>query len=229
MKKFSLKPLIVSLIAAAATGVAAMFGLNAYIKNSVADRIVTPEEASDFGADCIVVLGCKVKENGQPSDMLRDRLTRSVELYNLAAAPKIIMSGDHGRKNYNEVGTMKQYAVNAGVPSSDVFMDHAGFSTYETVYRAKEIFGAQKIIIVTQEYHLYRALYIAKSLGLDAVGVPSDYETYRGQLKRDIREVLARCKDFATSVIKPKPTYLGEAIPVSGDGNLTNDKYYKEE
>ena len=139
------------------------------------------------------------------------------------AAPKIIMSGDHGRKNYNEVGTMKQYAVEAGVPSSDVFMDHAGFSTYETVYRAKEIFGAKRVIIVTQKYHLYRALYIAKSLGLDAVGVDSDLETYRGQLKRDVREVLARCKDFATSIIKPKPTYLGEAVPVSGDGDITND------
>lgn len=222
MKK-PLKAAIAALAGIAAAGLCAMLGINAYVKNSVSDMIVTSEGAKDFDADCIVILGCKVKEDGQPSDMLRDRLQRGIELYRLGAAPKIIMSGDHGRKNYNEVGTMKQYAVEAGVPSSDVFMDHAGFSTYETVYRAKEIFGAKRVIIVTQKYHLYRALYIAKSLGLDAVGVDSDLETYRGQLKRDIREVLARCKDFATSIIKPKPTYLGEAVPVSGDGDITND------
>lgn len=222
MKK-PLKTAIAALAGIAAAGLCAMLGINAYVKNSVSDMIVTSEDAKDFGADCIVILGCKVKDDGQPSDMLRDRLQRGIELYRLGAAPKIIMSGDHGRKNYNEVGTMKQYAVEAGVPSSDVFMDHAGFSTYETVYRAKEIFGAKRVIIVTQKYHLYRALYIAKSLGLDAVGVDSDLETYRGQLKRDVREVLARCKDFATSIIKPKPTYLGEAVPVSGDGDITND------
>ena len=222
MKK-PLKAAIAALAGIAAAGLCAMLGINAYVKNSVSDMIVTSEDAKDFGADCIVILGCKVKEDGQPSDMLRDRLQRGIELYRLGAAPKIIMSGDHGRKNYNEVGTMKQYAVEAGVPSSDVFMDHAGFSTYETVYRAKEIFGAKRVVIVTQKYHLYRALYIAKSLGLDAVGVDSDLETYRGQLKRDVREVLARCKDFATSIIKPKPTYLGEAVPVSGDGDITND------
>ena len=222
MKK-PLKAAIAALAGIAAAGLCAMLGINAYVKNSVSDMIVTSEDAKDFDADCIVILGCKVKEDGQPSDMLRDRLQRGIELYRLGAAPKIIMSGDHGRKNYNEVGTMKQYAVEAGVPSSDVFMDHAGFSTYETVYRAKEIFGAKKVVIVTQKYHLYRALYIAKSLGLEAVGVDSDLETYRGQLKRDVREVLARCKDFATSIIKPKPTYLGEAVPVSGDGDITND------
>ena len=103
-------------------------------------------------------------------------------------------------------------------------MDHAGFSTYETMYRAKEIFGADKIIVVTQEYHLYRALYIADKLGIEAFGVSSDYTTYSGQTKRELREILARNKDFLTSIFKPKPTYLGEVIPVSGNGDVTNDK-----
>ncbi len=207
----------------AAAGLAALLGVNAYVKSAVSDMIISAEEASDYGADCVIVLGCKVKENGVPSDMLRDRLTRGVELYRLGAAPKILMSGDHGREDYNEVGAMKSYAEDAGVPSEDVFMDHAGFSTYETMYRAKEVFKARRVIIVTQEYHLYRSLYIAKKLGLEAVGVSSDLETYRGQLKRDVREVLARSKDFMTCIFTPKPKYLGEAIPVSGDGNLTND------
>ena len=118
---------------------------------------------------------------------------------------------------------MKQYAVDEGVASSHVFMDHAGFSTYETVYRAKEIFGADKVIIVTQEYHLYRALYIAEKLGVEAYGVASDYRTYAGQTMRDLREVLARCKDFAMCILQPEPEYLGDAIPVSGNGDVTNE------
>lgn len=209
--------------ALAAAGLCTLLGLNAYVKNSVGGLIITPEEAAGYDADCIIVLGCKVKDDGSPSDMLRDRLTRGVELYMDGASGKILMSGDHGRKNYNEVGAMKRFAIDAGVPSKDVFMDHAGFSTYETMYRARDVFGAKKVIIVTQRYHLYRSLYIARSLGLDAVGVCSDYQTYRGQLRRDVREVLARCKDAVSCVLKPKPKYLGEAIPVSGDGDLTND------
>ena len=102
-------------------------------------------------------------------------------------------------------------------------MDHAGFSTYESMYRAKEIFGVKKVIIVTQGYHLYRAVYIAESMGLEAYGVASDYRSYAGQMSRDIREILARVKDFGTSILKPYPTYLGETIPISGDGDLTND------
>ena len=116
---------------------------------------------------------------------------------------------------------MKQYAIDAGIPSADIFKDHAGFSTYETVYRAKEIFDAQRVIIVTQAYHLYRALYIAEKMGLEAYGVASDYHTYVGQSMREGREILARCKDFAISVWKPEPTFLGDVIPVSGSGDVT--------
>ena len=155
--------------------------------------------------------------------MLKDRLIRALELYNAGAAPKLLMSGDHGQNEYNEVGAMKNYAIENGVPSEDVFMDHAGFSTYETIYRAKEVFEAKKVIIVTQEYHLYRALYIAKKLGVDAYGVSCDLNVYAGQSARDIREVLARNKDFFKCIFKPEPKYLGDVIPISGDGNLTND------
>lgn len=200
------------------------FGLNAYVKSVGGKRIVTPEEAAAIeDVDCIIVLGCLVRSDNSLSDMLSDRLRRGVELYDAGAAPKLLMSGDHGREDYDEVNAMKEYAKEHGVPSEDVFMDHAGFSTYETVFRAKEIFGAKKVIIVTQEYHLYRALFIAEKLGLEAYGVPSDYHTYGGQTMREIREVLARCKDVAATVFKPDPTYLGDKIPINGDGNVTND------
>ena len=205
-------------------GGASVLGVNAYVKSVGGNNIITPEEALNLDdVDCIIVLGCLVKNNGNPSDMLADRLERGIDLYKNGAAPKIIMSGDHDKTDYDEVNAMKQIAIDAGIPSSDVFMDHAGFSTYESIYRAKEIFEADKIIIVTQEYHLYRALYIAEKLGIEAYGVNADYHTYRGQIKRDVREVFARCKDFVTVIIKPEPTYLGETIPVSGDGDITND------
>ena len=208
----------------AVLGAAAIFAVNGHVTAVGKSRIVTVEQAAALdGVDCIIVLGCQVHDDGSLSDMLHDRLARGVELYNLGAAPKLLMSGDHGRTNYNEVAAMKHYATENGVPSENVFMDHAGFSTYETVYRAKEIFQAKKVLIVTQEYHLYRALYIARQLGVEAYGVSSDLNVYGGQTARDVREVLARCKDFGMCIFKPEPTYLGEAIPVSGNGNVTND------
>ena len=173
--------------------------------------------------DCIIVLGCKVKSDGMPSDMLEDRLRRGVELFHAGAAPKLLMSGDHGTMTYNEVQSMKQFAIDNEIASSDIFMDHAGFSTYESIYRARDIFQAKKIIIVTQGYHLYRALYIANALGVEAYGVDADYRDYAGQLGYDLREILARNKDFLTSIFQPEPTYGGNAIPIWGNGDLTND------
>lgn len=213
------------LISLGVLGLAAVFSINGFVKLSVKDRILSPEQTAKLeDVDCILVLGCGVRADGSPSDMLHDRLRRAVELFDLGAAPKLLMTGDHGRMNYDEVDAMKSFAVKNGVSSQDVFMDHAGFSTYESMYRAKAIFQAKKIVIVTQEYHLYRAIYIAEKLGIDAYGVSSNYRAYYGQDWMDFREVLARVKDFCTSILKPDPTYLGEAIPIWGDGNLTNDK-----
>jgi vancomycin permeability regulator SanA len=156
--------------------------------------------------------------------MLTDRLKVGIDLYERGSDMKLLMSGDHGSDDYDEVNAMKRFAIEEGVPSSDIFMDHAGFSTYESIYRAKEIFEADKIIIVTQEYHLYRALFIAKKLGIEAYGVNSDLRTYVGQSSRDIREIFARCKDLLYTTFKPEPTYLGEKTPISGNGDVTNDK-----
>ncbi len=178
----------------------------------------------DFEADCILVLGCGVRPDGNPSAMLKDRLDKALELYFEGAAPKIIMSGDHGKTDYDEVNAMKDYAVEAGVPSEDVFMDHAGFSTYESMYRARDIFKAKNMIVVSQKYHLPRAVYIARALGLDAKGVSAEDIAYYGQTLRWAREVAARVKDVFWCVFKPEPTFLGEAIPVWSSGDLTNDK-----
>lgn len=223
-KKFRPLTAIIILACLALFGLCAVLGINGYVCAATSGHIVAAEDAVNHNtADCIIVLGCQVRSDGTPSHMLSDRLDRGIELYKQGVAPKIIMSGDHGQTDYDEVNTMKQHAIAAGVPSEDIFMDHAGFSTYETIYRAKEIFGVKTAVIVTQQYHLYRALYIAEQFDIDAFGVNADYRTYSGQLKRDIREVLARCKDFATCIFRPDPTYLGEAIPIFGNGDITND------
>ena len=200
---------------------AAVFGINFFVKSSSEKYILTPENAGS-GYDCILVLGCGVYGN-TPSHMLEDRLLQGIELCKNGASDKMLMSGDHGKKDYDEVNVMKNFAVERGIDPENIFMDHAGFSTYESMYRAKEVFKAEKILIVTQKYHLYRAIYDARALGMEAYGVASDPRTYSGQLYRDIREILARNKDFIYGIFKPEPTYLGEAIPVQGNGNETND------
>lgn len=224
MIKKLIKRVIGLLLILAVLAAGGVFGINAYIKDRAGERILTPEAATELtDMDCILVLGCLVHSDGEPSDMLHDRLRRGVELYKAGAAPKLLMSGDHGQDDYDEVAAMKQYAITEGIASEDVFMDHAGFSTYESIIRARDVFQAKKIIIVTQEYHLYRALYLAQKLGVEAYGVSADYREYSGQGGREMREILARVKDFAFSYLEPEPTYGGEAIPISGNGDLTND------
>ena len=228
MKNKKLKIVFTVLIVAFVLGVATLLSVlivNSYVVNVTKDSIITAEEAASYNADCILVLGAGVREDGTPNHMLRDRLNTGVSLYISGASDRMIMSGDHSRKDYDEVNVMKNFAIEKGIPSNAIFMDHAGFSTYDSMYRAKEIFGVEKMVIVTQEYHLYRALYIAKKLGIDAVGVSTDKNiVYRGQELRDLREIAARYKDFFYTVFKPEPTYMGESIPVSGDGDITNDR-----
>lgn len=200
-----------------------VININLYVKISTNKKILKEEDYKKLSdIDCIIVLGARIWNN-KPSPMLEDRLLEGINLYKNNVSNKIIMSGDHGRAEYDEVNTMKNYAIEKGVKSEDIFMDHAGFSTYESIYRAKEIFKAKKVVIVTQKYHLYRALYIAKQLDLEAYGVGADPRQYVGATYREIREILARDKDFIKCIFKPNPTYLGETIPVSGNGDATND------
>ena len=173
----------------------------------------------------IIVLGAGVKENGEPSDILVDRLETSLEVFNSNIGNNFILSGDHGREDYNEVGAMKEYISNFDIDEEIIFMDHAGFSTYDTMYRAKNIFKVDKAIIVTNEYHLPRALYIAKKLGIEAYGVKSDKRNYFFMESYKKREILAKIKDFIyVNIIKPESKFLGDSIPVdSSDGRVTDD------
>lgn len=201
----------------------AIFSLNIYVVNSTKNEIVKEENVSNIeGVDCILILGAGIWGD-KPSPMLEDRLKEGITLYKKGTTKKIIMSGDHSREDYDEVKIMKEYAESEGVSSEDIFMDHAGFSSYDSVYRAKEIFGVQNMIIVTQKYHLYRSLYIAKKLGIEAYGIESNLRIYPGQVFREIREILARDKDYFKCIMKPEASIMGEKISLDGSGDITND------
>ena len=219
-----MKKIFKILIVIAIISIILVLFINFYVVGIAKNKMIKDNDYSSLkNVDCILILGAGIWGD-KPSPMLQDRLDEGIKLYKEGIASKIIMSGDHGREEYDEVNIMKEYAIEQGVPSEDIFMDHAGFSTYESIYRAKEIFDADNIVIVTQEYHLYRALYIAEKLDINAYGVNSDSRKYSGQTFRELREILARNKDFVNCILKPEPTYLGESIPVSGNGDITNDK-----
>jgi len=216
-KRFFVVIASVILVCAVAT-----LSISAYVCASVEDRIIPLNETANIGADAILVLGARVWDNGEPSGILADRLDTGVAAYKAGASCRLLMSGDHGQADYDEVNAMKTYAVKAGIPSSSVFMDHAGFSTYESLYRARDVFQVKSVVIVTQRYHLYRALYIANRMGLTAYGIASDLHSYSDMPRYTARELLARTKDFFYTLFMPLPTYLGASVPITGDGNQTN-------
>ena len=172
---------------------------------------------------CALILGCAVYADGSPTPMLRDRLDVGISLYKAGVVPKLLLSGDHGQVEYNEIGTMYNYCLEAGVPEEDIFLDHAGFSTYDSMYRAQSIFCVERMIVVTQTYHEFRALHIAKALGINACGVSSDQFHYRGAVYREFREILARSKDYFKTKVHALPTYGGEQIPITGPADKSHE------
>lgn len=214
--------LLAAVLAIAFAVVLVFAGTNAAAILTTQDDIVDQQAAASFDADAIIVLGASVYPDGTPSGILQDRLDDGIVLYFAGAAPKIIMSGDNGTESYNECWAMKQYAISQGVPSEDVFCDHAGFSTYETMYRARHVFGAERIVVATQTYHLYRALYDAQGVGMEAIGVPSDYGEYANQSWYDIREVFARTKDFFQVLFSVPSTFVGDPISLDQSGDVTD-------
>ena len=200
--------------------------INAYIISYSSQYILTQEEYESKQFDCVLVLGAGVWGDS-PSHMLEERLNKGIEVYNTNCTNRLLMSGDHGKKEYDEVNVMKTFAIDRGAVAEEVFMDHAGFSTYESMYRARDVFEVKNVVIVTQRFHLYRAIYDARKLGLEAYGVEADGQyNYHISVRayNNFREALARCKDFIWCVIKPEPTFLGDVIPISASGELTDDK-----
>lgn len=204
-------------------GLVLVVGIDLYVKLSTKNDIKNELEINN-AFDCILILGAGVR-GSEPSPLLKERLDTGISLYKNKKAPKIIMSGDHGKANYDEVNVMRKYAISKGVLEEDIFMDHAGFSTYDSIYRANYIFEAKNILLVSQRYHLYRALYISRKLNIKSLGVDAKKSKMAGDDIRSLREILARNKDFFKVIVKPKPIFLGEKIPLNQDGRITNDKY----
>lgn len=181
-------------------GILAVVGINLMVVQQTKGQICAIEELPEGEWDCILVLGAGVREDGSPSDMLYDRVRVGLELYHGGVSPYLLLSGDDSGPTYDEVGCMEKLALGDGVEADALWLDHEGFSTSESVARAKTEFGVERMVIVTQEYHLYRALYLASRLGIEAIGIPADLRPYRGQFLRDLREYAARVKDVVVTV-----------------------------
>lgn len=183
----------------------AVLSISLSIKNTTSESIISPEEACNIeDIDYIIILGAGLRNDGSPSDMLTDRLLTGIDILDRGSDAPLLLSGDNSGERYNEVGAMYSFVIENNVDGDNIVLDNEGFSTYESIYRAKNDFSAQKVIIITQEYHLHRALYIARELGIEAYGVSADIRTYRGQEWRDLREHLARTKDFFKCLLESK-------------------------
>lgn len=215
------KKVIIGLIILIFLGIFVSTTINFVVVSKSDYKILNYDDAIKLeDVDAIIVLGCKVNGN-EPSMMLRFRLDKGIELYK-DTNTKLLLSGDHGQKEYDEVNVMRDYVLEQKIDTHNVFLDHAGFSTYDSMYRAKEVFGVKKIIVVTQRYHLYRSLYIANELGIEAYGIAADDTPYPMiNKKNEIREFLARNKDFIKVMFKLSSKYVGDPINLKGDGNIT--------
>ena len=185
-------------------------------------QIVSAENVGT--APIAIIFGAKVKDDGTPSDILRDRLLTGIDLYDRHVVAKLLLSGDDGQIAYDEVNAMREFVVDRGVAPSDVFLDHAGFDTFDSVVRASRVFGVTRAILVTQDYHLPRALYLASAFGISVQGVSADRQTYRGILRYELREFLADVKAVFDVVLHVSPKYLGEPVDTTGDGRVTWDE-----
>jgi len=230
MKKFMFIFVIVLVV-----GVLTTVIVNSYVKNNSAEKVFSHEILDSEDAelvtekqvyDVVIILGARVHSEDVVSSVLGDRLKTGYEVYAKGLAKKIIVSGDHGTEEYDEVLAMKKYLMNQGVPREDIFMDHAGFDTYDSMYRAKNVFCVESAIVVTQEYHLSRALYIGNAIGIESVGVSSDLQEYEHMDNYLVREFFARNKAFFdTAIVQRSSKFLGETIPVqSASGIETEDE-----
>jgi len=201
------------------TGLAALLAPVAYVY-AVTEPYHYEDPARIPGRRVALVFGAGVI-NGIPTPALAERIRGAVELYRLGRVQKLLLTGDNSRRDYNEVAAMRRYALELGVPAQDITLDYAGFSTYDSAYRARDVFGVTRVILVTQHYHLPRALYTCRALGIDAIGLGMPDWTRdrahmtiryspRDQLFYSLREVLATYKAlWDLHVTHPLPTFLG--------------------
>jgi SanA protein len=174
------------------------------------EKIYTQDDAPNQRV--AIVFGAGLRWDGAPTAILRDRMETAADLYRSGRVEKLLLSGDNRYIDYNEPLAMKTYALELGIPEIDLVLDYAGRRTYDTCYRARDIFGVKKALLVTQDFHLPRALFTCNSLGIDAFGVKAANRTYRtaSLLYWNIRE-------FAASLVALWDLWVGKPVPVLGD------------
>ncbi len=192
------------------------------MKDVTQPYIVTPDTLPEGTFDCVLILGAGLKSDGTPSDMLHDRVSIGTQAYlsDPGRFGVLLMSGDR-TGDYDEPDAMKSLAVSLGADEKTVFCDYEGYSTYESILRVRDVYGAKRVLIVTQEYHLYRAVYTARALGMDACGLSADTRRYRKELYRNTREALARYKDFMKSERDGTLSADTPHIDLHGDGDAS--------
>jgi SanA protein len=180
---------------------------------------VTQDPARVPKAQAALVLGAQVYPDGRPSAMLVDRVKAAEELYRAGRVRKLLLSGDHSRIDYDEVGTMREMLLRDGIPARDVFEDHAGFDTWDSAQRARRVFAVHSVVVVTQGFHMARALFSARRAGLQASGFDADRRPYGHVMaKLKVREALARVKTLGDDLTGADPKFLGPQIAITGDG-----------
>lgn len=204
---------LVLVLAVAVAGAVAV--VNAVVLDGGGTRAVSDP------VDCALVLGAGVAGDGTPSWVLQDRLEEALVLYQSGRVKTIVVSGDHRTSSHDEPNAMRVWLEARGVPASAIFMDHAGFDTYSSVWRAKHVFGATRLVIVTQRFHLPRALWMARALGMEAEGAPADRRLYRGAVWFEAREIVSRTKAFIDVESGRRPRHTGPRISLDQDGRVT--------
>ena len=204
------------LLAALALGLLLVTAANAYVLLSAGgDSTDDVDEVPE--AQAAIVLGAQVHADGRMSRMLADRVTRAAELWHAGKVERVLVSGDHGQWAYDEPNTMRKALVELGVPRRVIFEDHAGFDTWSTMVRAKRVFGVESAVVVTQGFHMARALYLAGEADLNAIGLTSDLRGYgRNGIKVNLRELLSRAKAVGDAALDTD-VVLGPPIPITGD------------
>ncbi len=208
---------------------ATVWHINSCMQRNAAPLIRrTAEECAP--AQAAILLGAGVYSGRRVSPVVYDRILAAVELYRSGRVGKILISGDHGTPYYDEVNTIHHWLRKKAIPERDIFTDYAGFSTYDSIVRAKEVFEVQTAILVTQEYHLPRALHIASSLGIDAQGLVADRRGYQRIARYTAREIPARVKDFFyVKLLRPGQSRSGSQVPITGDGRASRNGTTKSE
>ncbi len=217
------KKIFLAVVAGLIIAIFAILAINFYI--NLQSKAYIFQGMNDLPeAEVALVLGAKVYQQGIMSGMLEDRVETAFDLYKKGKVEKILISGDHGREDYDEVNTVKDHLLNKGVDRENIFLDHAGFDTYDSLYRAKEIFEVQSVIVTTQNFHLPRAVYIGKSLGIETYGLSADRHLYANIDYNRSREILSKVKAFFDVSLRAKPKFLGEKIPIFGDSEKSWDE-----